>query len=188
MKQHIFPAIKLTILSFLLVSVIYPLLIWGIAQAAPANGKGETVMINNKTLGYEKEGQLFNQDKYFWSRPSAVAYNGGGSGGSNKGPTNPDYLKDVQARIDTFSVHNPGVSKQQIPSELVTASGSGLDPDISPEAVYIQAKRIATIRALPEAQVRNLIDQNTEKPLFGLFGTSKINVLKLNIELDKLKK
>jgi potassium-transporting ATPase KdpC subunit len=188
MKQHIFPAIKLTVLCFLLLSVLYPLLIWGIAQAAPANGKGETVIVDNKTVGYQKEGQLFTQDKYFWSRPSAVNYNGAGSGGSNKGPTNPDYLKDVQARIDSFLAHNPGVTKQQIPSDMITASGSGLDPDISPEAAYIQAKRIATIRAIPEAQVRNFVTQHIQKPLIGLLGTSKINVLKLNIALDKLKK
>jgi K+-transporting ATPase ATPase C chain len=188
MKQHIFPAIKLTILCFLLVSVLYPLFIWGIAQAAPANGKGETVVVDNNTVGYQREGQLFNQDKYFWSRPSAVNYNGAGSGGSNKGPANPDYLKDVQARIDTFLAHNPGVTKAQIPSEIVTASGSGLDPDISPEAAYIQVKRIATIRAIPETQINNLIHQGAEKPLSGLFGTVKVNVLKLNIALDKIKK
>lgn len=188
MKEHIFPAIKLTILSFLLLSVLYPLFIWGIAQAAPAKGQGEIVMVDNKKAGYQKEGQLFNQDRYFRSRPSAVNYNGAGSGGSNKGPTNPDYLKDVQARIDTFLVHNPGVTKQQIPSELATASGSGLDPDLSPQAAYIQVKRIAMIRDLPEAQIKGLIFQNTEKPLLGLFGTAKINVLKLNIALDNLKK
>ena len=188
MKQHIFPAIKLTVLSFVLLSVLYPLLIWGIAQAAPAKGKGETVIVNSKTAGYQKEGQLFSQDKYFWSRPSAVAYNAAGSGGSNKGPANPGYLKDVQARIDTFLAHNPGVKKEQIPSEMVTASGSGLDPDISPEAAYLQVMRIATARALPEAAIRNVIEQNAEKPLLGLFGTATINVLKLNIALDKLKK
>jgi len=187
MKQHIVPAIKLTILSFLLMSVLYPLLIWGIAQVAPAQGKGETVTMNNNIVGYQKEGQMFNQDKYFWSRPSAVNYNGAGSGGSNKGPSNPNYLKDVQARIDTFLAHNPGITKSQIPSELVTASGSGLDPDISPEAAHIQVKRIASIRNQAEADLHDLIAKNTEMPLFGLFGTSKINVLQLNIGLDKLK-
>ena len=172
MKQHIVPAIKLTILSFLLMSVLYPLLIWGIAQVAPAQGKGETVTMNNNIVGYQKEGQMFNQDKYFWSRPSAVNYNGAGSGGSNKGPSNPNYLKDVQARIDTFLAHNPGITKSQIPSELVTASGSGLDPDISPEAAHIQVKRIASIRNQAEADIYELVAKNTEMPLFGLFGTS----------------
>lgn len=188
MTQHIFPAIKLTGLSFILLSVLYPLFIWGIAQAAPAKGEGEAVIINNKTVGYQKLGQLFNQDKYFWSRPSAVNYNGAGSGGSNKGPTNPGYLKDVEARINIFLAHNPGITKNQIPSELVTASGSGLDPDISPRAAYLQVKRIAAIRAMPETIINNLIAQNIERPLLGLFGTVKVNVLELNMELDKLKK
>jgi K+-transporting ATPase ATPase C chain len=187
MKQHIFPAIKLTILSFVFLCVLYPLVIWAIAQLAPANGKGETVIANGKIVGYQKEGQLFNQDKYFWSRPSAVAYNAAGSGGSNKGTTNPDYLKDVQARIDTFIAHNPCITKDQIPSEVVTASGSGLDPDISPAAAYIQVKRIATIRGLPESRIQILIAQNIKKPFLGLFGTAKINVLCLNLALDKLK-
>lgn len=188
MKQHIFPAIKLTILSFILLSILYPLFIWGIAQAAPAQGKGETVIVDNKKVGYKKEGQLFNQVKYFWSRPSAVNYNGAGSGGSNKGPTNPDYLKDVQSRIDTFLVHNPGITKEQIPSELVTASSSGLDPHISPEAAFIQVKRIGATRNLSEAELNKLIERHTEQPLAGVLGTKKINVLELNIALDKLKK
>ena len=188
MKQHILPAIKLTVFSFLLVSVVYPMFIWVIAQAAPAKGKGETMIVDNKKAGYQKEGQLFNHDKYFWSRPSAVNYNGTGSGGSNKGPTNPDYLESVQARIDTFLAHNPGITTNQIPSELVTASGSGLDPHISPEAAYIQSNRIAAIRGLPETEINKLRTQNIEPPLLSLFGTAKINVLKLNIELDKLKK
>lgn len=188
MKQHIFPAIALTIISFVLLSVAYPMLIWGIAQAAPGNGKGETLMVNNLVVGYEKEGQLFNQDNYFWSRPSAVAYNAAVSGGSNKGPTNPDYLSEVRSRIDSFLVHNPGIDKNQIPSDIVTASGSGLDPNISPAAAFIQIKRIAGRRSLTEDQVKDLIDENIEQPLLGLFGTARVNVLKLNIALDNLKK
>jgi len=187
MKQHIFPAIKLTVLSFFLVSVLYPFLIWSIAQVAPAHGEGETVMINNKPVGYEKEGQLFNEDKYFWGRPSAVNYNAAVSGGSNKGPTNNDYLKEVAARTDTFIAHNPGILKQQVPSDLVTASGSGLDPDISPDAAYLQIKRIANSRNLSEAAIRGLVDKHVEGPLVGLFGTSSVNVLYLNIALDNMK-
>lgn len=188
MKQHILPALKLTVLSFLLLVVMYAALVWGIAQAAPHKGKGEKISINGSVVGYEKEGQLFNQDKYFWSRPSAVDYNGASSGGSNKGPSNPEYLKEVQERIDTFLAHNPGVQKSDIPSELVTASGSGLDPHISPKAAYVQAKRIAAVRGLPESDIKALIEQHTERPLAGALGTSKINVLKLNIALDELKK
>ena len=143
MKQHILPAIRLTIICVIFFSGIYTLLIFGIAQFAPAHGEGESVLHNGKTVGYALEGQNFSSDKYFMSRPSAAGYNAAGSSGSNKGPTNPDYLKDVQSRIDSFLVHNKTVQKEQIPAELVTASGSGLDPDLSPAGAYIQVDRIA---------------------------------------------
>src|ERR1700689_5951211 len=112
MKQHILPALRLSLICLIFFSGIYTLLIWLIAQASPANGDGQPVAVNNKTVGYELEGQNFSQDKYFWSRPSAVGYNAMGSGGSNKGPSNPDYLKDVQNRIDSFFVYNPRAKKQ----------------------------------------------------------------------------
>src|SRR5437879_2650697 len=98
-------------------------------------------MLNGKVVGYENVGQKFTKDKYFWVRPSAVDYNAAGSGGSNKGPSNPDYLKQVQDRIDTFMVHNPTVKKSEVPAEMVTASGSGLDPDISPAGAAVQSVR-----------------------------------------------
>jgi K+-transporting ATPase ATPase C chain len=116
-----------------------------------------------------------------------VDYNAAGSAGSNKGPTNLDYLHTVQARIDTFLAHNPGVDKNNIPVDMVTASGSGLDPDISPEAAYVQEKRIASARGIPEQEVKNLIEKHIDKPLLGMFGPEKVNVLELNIALDKLK-
>lgn len=187
MKQHILPALRLTLVSLVFFAGIYTLAILAIAQAAPAKGKGQVVTIDGKTVGYALEGQSFTQDKYFYGRPSAVAYNAAGSAGSNKGPSNPDYLKDVQGRIDSFLVHNPGINKESIPAELVTASGSGLDPDISPEAAWIQVKRVAAVRHLPEANVQALVQSSIEKPLAGLFGTAKVNVLKLNIALDELK-
>lgn len=186
MKEHILPAMRLTIVCILFFCGLYTIFILGIAQAAPANGKGETVTVNGKVVGYKLIGQKFTDDKYFWSRPSAVDYNAAGSGGSNKGPTNPDYLKTVQDRIDSFLVHNPGIDKEQIPSELVTASGSGLDPDLSPAAAYIQVKRIAAVRNIPEEKVKELVSHHIDKPLLGLFGTERVNVLQLNIDLDKL--
>jgi K+-transporting ATPase ATPase C chain len=186
MKQHIFPALKLTAVSIAFFCGIYTLLIRGIAQAAPAHGRGQTIAVNGKIVGYTLEGQSFTQDKYFWGRPSAVGYNAAGSAGSNKGPSNPDYLKDVQARIDTFLAHNPGVKKEDLPSELVTYSGGGLDPDLSPAGAKIQVKRIAAARKLTVQEVSELIDSHTEGPLMGIFGPSKINVLKLNIALDNL--
>jgi len=187
MKQNFLPAIRLTMVCIVFFTGIYPLFIWAVAQAAPANGKGEPVVVNGKVVGYKLIGQKFTDDKYFWSRPSAVDYNAAGSGGSNKGPANPDYLKTVQNRVDTFLVHNPGIKKEEIPSELVTASGSGLDPDLSPEAVYIQAKRIAHTRNIPEKKVNDLIAKNIQQPLLGLFGTAHVNVLQLNMQLDEMK-
>ena len=186
MKENIFPAIRLTIVCLLFFSGIYPLIVFGFAQFAINKGKGEIIVQNGKTY-YANLGQKFTDDKYFYSRPSAVDYNAAGAGGSNKGPSNPEYLKTVQARIDTFLVHNPGVNKSEIPADLVTASGSGLDPDISVQAAIVQVKRIAKIRNIEEGNLEQLIVSNTEKPLAGMFGPEKINVLKLNIALDNLK-
>jgi K+-transporting ATPase ATPase C chain len=186
MNQNIFPAIRLTVVTIVFFCVIYTATIWLIAQATPNKGQGQTIIVNGKVVGYALEGQHFSKDEYFWSRPSAVNYNAAGSGGSNKGPTNPDYLSDVQKRVDTFLAHNPGIAKQEIPSDLVTASGSGLDPDISPEAAFVQVKRIAAIRKLDESKLKALVDQHIEKPLLGMLGTSRVNVLKINIDLDNL--
>jgi len=173
----------ITVLFF---SGVYTAVIWGVAQLAPNHGKGEVITAHGKKY-YANIGQTFTEDKYFYSRPSAVGYNSAGSGGSNKGPSNPEYLQTVQARIDTFLVHNPGVDKKDIPVELVTASGSGLDPDITSKSALVQVKRIAEIRKVSEKTVEQIIAQNIEGPLLGVFGPEKINVLKLNIALDDLK-
>jgi len=186
MKTNIFPAIKLTLVCLVFFMGIYTLVVYCIAQFAPNNGKGE-IISQNGNIYYSNVGQSFTDDKYFNSRPSAVGYNAAGSGGSNKGPSNPDYLAEVQARIDTFLVHNPEVNKSDIPSDMVTASGSGLDPNISVNAAKIQVKRIARIRNIKEETLNQLITKEIEKPLLGLFGTEKINVLKLNLALDNLK-
>lgn len=186
MKKYILPSLKLTLVMIILCALIYPILIAAVGKMTPGEGKGETVTVNGKVVGYALVGQKFTDDKYFWGRPSAVDYNAAGSAGSNKGPSNPDYLQMVQDRIDTFLVHNPGVKKEEIPAELVTASGSGLDPDLSPAAAKVQAKRVAAVRKLDESKLIALIDQQTEGPFLGMFGPSKVNVLKLNIALDKL--
>lgn len=187
MKTHISPAIRLTIALIILTAVIYPLVVAGIARFAPGGGAGEKMTVNGRVVGYANIGQKFTEDRYFNSRPSAVDYNAAGSAGSNKGPSNPDYLTLVKARIDTFLVHNPGVAKSEIPAELVTASGSGLDPDLSPAAAQIQVRRLAKVRELTAEQLDKLIDEHTKGPLFGLFGPSTVNVLKLNVALDALK-
>lgn len=111
MKKNLLISLRLTIVMIVICAGLYPMLIAGIGKAAPNGGKGKTVSVNGKVVGYENIGQKFTEDKYFWGRPSAVDYNAAGSAGSNKGPSNPDYLKIVQDRIDTFLVHNPGVKK-----------------------------------------------------------------------------
>lgn len=187
MKKYLLPSLKLTIGLILLVCVLYPLFIAGVAAMAPGGGDGVTVKRNGKVVGYENIAQAFTDDKYFQPRPSAVNYNAAGSGGSNKGATNSEYLQAVQSRIDSFMVHNPGVNRKDIPAELVTASGSGLDPDLSPEAAKIQVKRVAALRSIPEGILLELVDGHTKKPLLGVLGPAKVNVLKLNIALDELK-
>ena len=187
MKKNLIISLRLTIVMLILCSVLFPLLISLIGKAAPGGGNGETVTLNGKVVGYERIGQKFTEDKYFWGRPSAVDYNAAGSAGSNKGPSNPEYLKTVQDRIDSFLVHNPGVKKEEIPADIVTASGSGLDPDISPASAYAQVKRVAKVRGLSEEKVRQLVDQHVENPMLGVLGPSRVNVLRLNVALDELK-
>lgn len=186
MKQHILPAVRLTIVCILFFCWIYSLLILAIAQAAPAHGNGETISVNNKLVGYKLIGQKFTEDKYFNSRPSVADYNATASGGSNKGPSDSAYLLIIKNRIDSFLVHNPGINKEEIPSDLITASGSGLDPDISVEAANVQIMRISRIRNISEEKLSALVDKDIEKPLFGFLGPEKVNVLQLNIDLDKI--
>jgi K+-transporting ATPase ATPase C chain len=188
MKTYLLPSLKLTFILIVILAGIYPLAIAGIGKFTPGHGDGETISYKGRVVGYANIGQKFTKDEYFWSRPSAVDYKADASGGSNKGPSNPDYLKDVEKRIQDFLKRNPGVSRAEIPAELVTASGSGLDPDLSPAGANVQIPRIAKTRNISAAQVAQLINNNTEQPLLGLFGPSKVNVLKLNVALDELKK
>lgn len=183
MKQHLLPALKLTLFCLLLCGALYTLLLLGIAKLTPNGGNAATVQVDGRTH-YINLAQAFTQDGYFQPRPSAVGYNAAGSGGSNKGPGNPDHLANVQARIDTFLVHNPAVAKAAIPSELVTASGSGLDPHLSVQAARVQAPRVAAARNISTATVEQLITSNTHGPLLGLFGPAMVNVLELNLALD----
>lgn len=189
MKTHFFSSLKLTVLILILFGVIYPLIITGIAKLTAANGgNGKTVEVNGKVVGFDVIGQSFESANYFNSRPSAVGYNAAATGGSNKGPTNPDYLLQVEERISNFLKQNPEVKREDVTVDLVTASGGGLDPHISPRAAEIQISRIAKVRNMSEESLKKLVNESTEKPLFGIFGTSRINVLKLNIALDNLKK
>ena len=187
MKTYLFTSLKVTIILLVILGGLYPLLIFAVGKLTPGGGDGVTVTLNGKVVGYANVGQKFTKDEYFWSRPSAVDYHADGSGGSNKGPTNADYLKDVEGRIQNFLKHNPGVTRAEIPAELVTASGSGLDPDLSPQGAKVQIARVAKVRGLQVSQVAKLVDEHSEKPLLGLFGPAKVNVLKLNVALAELK-
>lgn len=185
MKKNILPAIKLTIVCAIVCIASYSAIVFGAAKFSSGKGLGQMIVVNGHRY-YSNIGQKFTDDKYFWSRPSSVDYNAAASAGSNKGPTNPEYIATVKARIDTFLVHNPTIKVSQIPSDMVTASGSGLDPNISVEGAEIQIDRIANVRHISKEKLRLLVKNNTEKPLLSLFGTQKINVVKLNIALDQL--
>lgn len=178
-------AFRLTLVMLAVIG-IYLLLVYGGSKILPTKGNAEIITHNGQKY-YANIGQNFSSGKYFHGRPSAVDYNAAGSGGSNKGPSNEEYLETVQKRIDTLKMQNPGMEKTEVPVELVTASGSGLDPDISPNGAVYQAKRIAKERNLSEEEVNQLIKNQTEKPWLGLLGPTKVNVLKLNIALDQLK-
>ncbi|MFC0778982.1 K(+)-transporting ATPase subunit C [Flavobacterium sp. HJSW_4] len=182
--KTIFSLLKLTAVTLILFAVIYPLAIYGIAQIAPNQGKGETLSVNGKVIGYQKIGQKFDKSNYFWGRPSAVDYNAAGSAGSNKGPSNAEYLALVQKRIDTFLVVHPYLKKAEIPADMVTASGSGLDPNISPQGALVQVKRVARERNLAETKVKALVESKINT---AVVGPETVNVLELNVALDALR-
>ena len=183
MKNNLLPAFRLTLVLLVLCAVLYPLLIWGAAQLAPGQGRGQTVSQNGRVVGYANVGQKFDRPEYFNGRPSAVDYNAAGSAGSNKGPSNPEYLAVVQQRLDTLLLQNPGLTKNQVPAELITASGSGLDPHLSPAGAAVQVARVAAARKLDAPRVQALVQANTET---GLVAPARVNVLRLNLALDAL--
>lgn len=173
-----------------LLSFGYVAALWLFAKVAgPGKGNAEVVELNGKVVGAANVGQQFTKDIYFWGRPSCAGdgYDAANSCGNNKGPTNPEYLAEVETRIDSFLVHHPYLKRKDVPAEMVTASGSGLDPDITPQSARVQVKRVASARHLDEKQVAALVEKSIERPLLGLFGPAKVNVLKLNVALDKLK-
>lgn len=186
--KDIKPAIMLLIVFTVICGGIYPLTVTGLAQALfPQQANGSFIHgQHNKEIGSRLIGQPFSYSKYFWPRPSAsgeFAYNPLASGGSNSGPTNPDYLKTVAERV---KVYRDNGLNGPIPAELVQASASGLDPHISPAAARLQASRIARARTIPEVTVLKLIADTTEGPQLGLLGAARVNVLVLNLKLDTL--
>lgn len=185
MKNHIVSAFRLTLVMLAIVG-IYLIIVYAGSKVLPTQGNAEIINYKGQKF-YANIGQEFKSEKYFHGRPSSVNYNAAGSGGSNKGPSNSEYLEMVQKRIDTLKLQNPEMENTKVPVELVTASGSGLDPDISEEGALYQAMRIAKMRNLSVEQINTLIKNQTQSPFLGLFGPSKVNVLKLNIALDQLK-
>lgn len=187
MISNLYKSLKLTLMFCVLFSVCYIFVLWVFAQVAgPNNGNAAVVELNGKVVGAANVGQMFTQDTYFWGRPSHAGdgYDATSSSGSNKGPSNEEYLADVETRIDSFLVHHPYLKRDEVPAEMVTASGSGLDPHISPKAAFAQAQRVAEARQMSLDKVMAIVSQNVESPLLGLFGPKKVNVLKLNVALE----
>ncbi len=183
------PAITLIVFFTLFLGLIYPLAMTFIAQVCfPHQANGSIINVDGKAVGSELIGQEFSDPGYFWGRPSAtspVPYNAAASSGSNLGPTNPALFTTVQERIDALRAADPG-NTLPIPADLVTSSGSGLDPDITPAAALYQVHRVAQARHLSEDEVRMLVERMTKDRFLGLIGEPRVNVLKLNLELDRL--
>ena len=189
MFKELRPAIVAFIALSVITGIAYPLLVTAFAQLFRSEATGSVIEVNGKAVGSSLIGQPFSKPKYFWGRPSATSpqpYNGGASSGSNQGPTNKALADAVANRIKTLQEADPG-NNRQVPADLVTASGSGLDPHISPEGADYQVARVARERKLPEAKVRELVTANTEGRTFGLLGEARVNVLRLNLALDALK-
>jgi len=190
MAAQLKPALVLLVLMTLITGVIYPVVVTVIAQVAfPSQANGSLIVKNDQVVGSTLIGQQFDDPKYFWGRLSAtapMAYNAASSSGSNLGPTNPALVDEVSARVKSLQEADPA-NKQPIPVDLVTSSGSGLDPHISVAAALYQLPRVARARGLAEDRVRALISQLTEERTFGILGEPRVNVLQLNLALDVIK-
>jgi K+-transporting ATPase ATPase C chain len=188
MKTLIRPALSLFVLLTVLTGVVYPLAVTGVARVAfPAQAGGSLILKDGKPAGSSLIGQNFSDPKYFWGRPSATGpmpYNGGNSSGSNQGPLNPALIDAVKSRVEALRAADPGNSAP-VPVDLVTASGSGLDPHISPAAAEYQAARVGKLRGLSTDAVKALIAQHTAGRFLGLLGEPSVNVLELNLALDQ---
>ncbi|WP_448099252.1 potassium-transporting ATPase subunit KdpC [Luteibacter yeojuensis] len=189
MKKLIRQCVVLFIAMTVLTGILYPLAATGLAQAMfHGKANGSLVEKDGKTIGSTLIGQAFSEPRYFWGRPSATApnpNNGASSSGSNQGPTNPALTDAVKQRIDALKQVDPS-NDASVPVDLVTASGSGLDPEISPAAAEYQVARVARMRNVDPAKVRELVVANTQGRQFGLLGEPRVNVLALNLDLDRL--
>ena len=198
MLRELRPAIVLVIILTLITGLVYPLVMTGIAGVLfPNQAQGSLVTVDGKVVGSTLIGQEFTSDKYFHGRPSATTapdpndstktvsapYNAANSGGSNLGPTSKALADRVKEDVDKLKAENPS---QPVPVDLVTTSGSGLDPNISPEAALFQVPRVAKVRNIPEAKLRQLVEEHVEGRTLGILGEPRVNVLLLNLALDRL--
>ncbi|MEM5458363.1 MULTISPECIES: potassium-transporting ATPase subunit KdpC [Paraburkholderia] len=190
MKTLIRPVLVLFILMTVITGVLYPVVVTALGRGAfAAQAGGSLIEKNGKPVGSKLIGQQFDAPYYFWGRLSATSpmpYNAQSSGGSNLGPTNPALADEIKGRLDALKAAGNDMS-QPVPVDLVTSSGSGLDPQISPAAAAYQVERVAKARSLPVDQVRDLVASNTQGRQFGIFGEARVNVLQLNLALDDLK-
>ena len=204
LKSNISRAVKVTLVLLLLCGFIYPFVLTGITNVIfPHQSQGNLIMENGKAVGSKYVGQDFTKDYFMWARPSAVHYNtykeengklvyndgpefeGISSGSDNYANSNPELKERVQKGINDFLARNPGVTVNEIPDDLLTASGSGLDPDISVASAEVQVKRIAKASGLSEDEIRDIINKNTTGKLMNVFGTEHVNVLGVNLDIAK---
>jgi K+-transporting ATPase ATPase C chain len=186
MLKELKQGVLFTVVALVLIGGAYNVLLWGVASVAfPAQAEGSLIRRGDGTVvGSRLIAQKFTRPEYFQARPSGVDYNAASTGGTNYGPSNADHLKAVQERLEAITAQE-GVAAGQVPSEMVTASGAGMDPHIPPAAASLQAQRVATARGVSIDRVRQLIDAYTEPPTFGFLGRARVNVLELNLALDE---
>ncbi|MGH0515977.1 K(+)-transporting ATPase subunit C [Bacillus cereus] len=190
-KQSILsPIIRITFTFLVLCGLVYPLIVTGIAQAVMKDNADGSLIYNDKdeVIGSKLIGQNFTDPRYFHGRVSSIEYKAEASGSNNYAPSNPDLEKRVEKSITDWKEKNPTVPVTEVPIDLVTNSGSGLDPDISPKAASVQVDRISKLTNIPKGKLDQLIKDQTEGTALGLFGEDRVNVLKLNLELQKLMK
>ncbi|MBD5796436.1 potassium-transporting ATPase subunit C [Bacillus pseudomycoides] len=190
-KQNILsPVIRVTFTFLVLCGLLYPLLVTGIAQAVMKDNADGSLIYNekNEVIGSKLIGQNFKDPRYFHGRVSSIEYKAEASGSNNYAPSNPDLVKRVEESVADWKDKNPTVSVTEVPMDLVTNSASGLDPDISPKAAYVQVDRISKLTNIPKGKLNQMIKSQTEGATLGLFGEDRVNVLKLNLELQKIMK